>query len=361
MNDRLTKLQEKLQEFEVDGILITNPENRYYISGFTGSAGYLFITPDAAYLNTDFRYIEQATNQAPSFEIIKIDSELKWFVDLLVKHRINILGFESEDLSFAGYSRFSDILEKNKLNKIVTLKPLNASIEKIRAVKYIDEIDILKEAIRISDEAMNTIAPTIHAGISEREVALLLENKMRELGAEGPSFDTIVGSGPNAALPHHRAGDRIIQKGESIVIDMGAKYQGYCSDLTRTFCVGKPDETFRKVYDTVFAAQQTAISLVEQEMTGTDCDNIARKVIEEAGFGDKFGHSLGHGVGLDVHEYPRVSPNSPDILINNMVFTIEPGIYIPGWGGVRIEDIVTLQNNKAEVLSAATRNEIIGG
>jgi len=361
MSDRLAKLQEKLQEFEVDGILITNPENRYYISGFTGSAGYLFITPDAAYLNTDFRYIEQATNQAPSFEIIKIDSELKWFVDLLVKHRINILGFESEDLSFAGYSRFSDILEKNKLNKIVTLKPLNASIEKIRAVKYIDEIDILKEAIRISDEAMNTIAPTIHAGISEREVALLLENKMRELGAEGPSFDTIVGSGPNAALPHHRAGDRIIQKGESIVIDMGAKYQGYCSDLTRTFCVGKPDETFRKVYDTVFIAQQTAISLVQEEMTGTDCDEIARKVIEEAGFGDKFGHSLGHGVGLDVHEYPRVSPNSPDILINNMVFTIEPGIYIPGWGGVRIEDIVTLQNNNAEVLSAATRNEIIGG
>ena len=361
MSDRLAKLQEKLQEFEVDGILITNPENRYYISGFTGSAGYLFITPDTAYLNTDFRYIEQATNQAPSFEIIKIDSELKWFVDLLVKHRINILGFESEDLSFAGYSRFSDILEKNKLNKIVTLKPLNASIEKIRAVKYIDEIDILKEAIRISDEAMNTIAPTIHAGISEREVALLLENKMRELGAEGPSFDTIVGSGPNAALPHHRAGDRIIQKGESIVIDMGAKYQGYCSDLTRTFCVGKPDETFRKVYDTVFIAQQTAISLVQEEMTGTDCDEIARKVIEEAGFGDKFGHSLGHGVGLDVHEYPRVSPNSPDILINNMVFTIEPGIYIPGWGGVRIEDIVTLQNNKAEVLSAATRNEIIGG
>ena len=361
MNDRLTKLQEKLAEFEVDGILITNPENRYYISGFSGSAGYLFITPDAAYLNTDFRYIEQATNQAPSFEIIKIDSELKWFIDLLIKHRINTLGFESEDLSFAGYSRFSEILEKNKLNKIVNLKPLNASIVNIRAVKYMDEIDILKEAIRISDEAMNTIAPTIRAGISEREVALKLENKMRELGAEGPSFDTIVGSGPNAALPHHRAGDRIIQKGESNVIDMGAKYQGYCSDLTRTFCVGKPDETFRKVYDTVFTAQQTAISLLQQEMTGTDCDDIARKVIEEAGFGDKFGHSLGHGVGLDVHEYPRVSPNSPDILINNMVFTIEPGIYIPGWGGVRIEDIVTLQNNKAEVLSAATRNEIIGG
>jgi len=361
MNDRLNTLQHKLQEFEVDALLITNPENRYYISGFTGSAGYLFITPDEAYLNTDFRYIEQATNQAPSFEIVKIDSELKWFIDLLIKHRINTLGFESEDLSFAGYSRFSEIIDKNKLNKIVNLKPLSATIEKIRAVKYIDEIDILKEAIRISDEAMNTIAPTIQAGISEREIALQLENKMRELGAEGPSFDTIVGSGPNAALPHHRAGERIIQKGESIVIDMGAKYQGYCSDLTRTFCVGKPDETFRKVYDTVFAAQQTAISLVEQEMTGTDCDNIARKVIEESGFGDKFGHSLGHGVGLAVHEYPRVSPNSPDILMNNMVFTIEPGIYIPGWGGVRIEDIITLQNNKAEVLSAATRNEIIGG
>ena len=361
MNDRLNTLQEKLQEFEVDGILITNPENRYYISGFTGSAGYLFITPGAAYLNTDFRYIEQATNQSPSFEIVKIDSELKWFIDLLIKHRINTLGFESEDLSFAGHSRFSEIIDKNKLNKIVNLKPLSSTIEKIRAVKYIDEIDILKEAIRISDEAMNTIAPTIQAGISEREIAFQLENKMRELGAEGPSFDTIVGSGPNAALPHHRAGERIIQKGESIVIDMGAKFQGYCSDLTRTFCVGKPDETFRKVYDTVFTAQQTAISLVEQEMTGTDCDNIARKVIEESGFGDKFGHSLGHGVGLAVHEYPRVSPNSPDILMNNMVFTIEPGIYIPGWGGVRIEDIITLQNNKAEVLSAATRNEIIGG
>ena len=154
MNDRLNKLQEKLQEFEVDGLLITNPENRYYISGFTGSAGYLFITPDEAYLNTDFRYIEQATNQAPSFEIVKIDSELKWFIDLLIKHRINTLGFESEDLSFAGYSRFSEIIDKNKLNKIVNLKPLSSTIEKIRAVKYMDEIDILKEAIRISDDEM---------------------------------------------------------------------------------------------------------------------------------------------------------------------------------------------------------------
>jgi Xaa-Pro aminopeptidase len=361
MNERLKKLQEKLQEFQVDAILITNPENRYYISGFTGSAGYLFITPNSAYLNTDFRYIEQATNQAPAFQIIKIDSEYEWFIDLLSKHKINSLGFESEDLSYAGYFKFTEIISKNKLNKIVNLKPLIATIEKIRAIKYADEIDILKEAIRISDEAMNTVAPLLYAGISEREVALKLENKMRELGAEGPSFDTIVGSGPNAALPHHRAGDRIIQNGEPIVIDMGAKYQGYCSDLTRTFCIGTPDETFRKVYDTVFTAQQTAISLVEQEMTGTDCDLIARNVIEEAGYGEQFGHSLGHGVGLAVHEYPRVSPNSHDILKNDMVFTIEPGIYIPGWGGVRIEDIITLQNNSAKVLSSATRNEIIGG
>ena len=187
--------------------------------------------------------------------------------------------------------------------------------------------------------------------MTEEEVAWRIEQAVRRRGAEAISFDTIVGNGPNAARPHHRAGKDVLQEGQTIVIDMGARYQGYCSDLTRTVVLGKPDAQAKKVYDIVFAAQLAAIEMVHAGMTGAECDGIARKVIQEAGYGDAFGHSLGHGVGLEVHESPGVGPNSQGKLENGMVFTIEPGIYITGWGGVRIEDVVTLEGGRARVIS----------
>ena len=212
---------------------------------------------------------------------------------------------------------------------------------------------LLQKAIDASDAAMEAVCPTITAGMTEREVAWRMEMAMRDFGADGISFDTIVASGPNGAMAHHRPSDRMIQEGEPIVIDMGAIVDGYCSDITRTVVVGEPDETFNKIYDIVLGAQLTAINMVKPGMTGEDCDDLSRAVIAEAGYGDNFGHSLGHGVGLAVHENPRVSPRSPDKLEPNMVFTVEPGIYLTGWGGIRIEDIVVLGDDGAKVLSKA--------
>jgi Xaa-Pro aminopeptidase len=191
--------------------------------------------------------------------------------------------------------------------------------------------------------------------MTEKEVAWRMEMAMREFGADGLSFDTIVASGPNGAMAHHMPSDRPIQAGEPIVIDMGAIADGYCSDITRTVVVGEPDETFNKIYDIVLGAQLTAINTVKAGMSGEDCDGLSRMVIAEAGYGDNFGHSLGHGVGLEVHESPRVGPNSPETLEPNMVFTVEPGIYLTGWGGVRIEDIVVLGDDGAKVLSKASK------
>ena len=205
---------------------------------------------------------------------------------------------------------------------------------------------------------MDRVGATIEAGMTEEQVAWELEKTMRELGAEGPSFDTIVGAGPNGALPHHRADATVIKAGDPVVIDMGASYQGYCSDLTRTLFVGEPDDTFRGIYNTVLHAQLEAEARVTAGMTGKETDAIARDIIAEAGHGDEFGHSLGHGIGLAVHESPGVGPNSDGTIEDGMVFTVEPGIYMPGWGGVRIEDMAVMENGRARVLSRASKLEV---
>ena len=195
----------------------------------------------------------------------------------------------------------------------------------------------------------------IEPGITEARIAWELELEMRRLGAAGPAFDIIVGAGPNGALPHHRADDSILRQGDPVVIDMGANYEGYHSDLTRTFYVGNPDDEFLSIYSIVLQAQETAIREVRPGMTGEDVDKIARTVIEEAGYGEEFGHGLGHGVGLAVHERPIVVPTSEDVIENGMIFTIEPGIYISGWGGVRIEDIVVMEDGRARILTGSPK------
>ena len=355
MKDRIDQLIAKLPEKDLDAILISAPENRRYLSGFTGSAGYLVISKDHALLVTDSRYTEQATNQAPQYKVLQVRSGWDWLMEWLEETGAKRLGFESQNMTVATYNNLLEALKKHDSLGQVSLMATSGLAEDQRIIKDGQELAMLQKAIDASDAAMETVCPEIREGMTEREVAWRMEVAMRDVGADGLSFETIVAAGPNGAMAHHRPSDRAINIGEPIVIDMGAQVGGYCSDITRTVVVGEPDEIFRKVYDTVLGAQLTAINTVKAGMTGEECDGLARTVIAEAGYGDNFGHSLGHGVGLAVHELPRVSPKSPDLLQTDTVFTVEPGIYISGWGGVRIEDIVILGSDGANVLSKASK------
>ena len=355
MNNRLERLRAKLEEKDLDAILISSAENRQYISGFTGSAGYLVASRDSAVLATDFRYTEQAGLQAPDFEVTRSGGDWSWLVDLLKERRLDKIGFESHQMTVAGYSHVATALRGLPSADRPTLVATTGIVEGLRTIKDQDELALLQQAIDTADAAMQAVSPTIQPGETEREVAWRLEKAMRELGADSLSFDTIVAAGPNGAMPHHRPSDRAILEGEPIVIDMGAKVGGYCSDITRTVCVGTPDETFRKIYDIVLGSQLTAIATVKAGMSGGEADDLSRVVITEAGYGENFGHSLGHGLGLVVHEYPRVGPRSNDALEEGTVFTVEPGIYLSGWGGVRIEDVVLLEKDGAKPLSKAAK------
>ena len=355
IKDRLDQMVVRLEEKELDGILISAPENRHYMSGFTGSAGYLFISRGKTVLVTDSRYTEQATMQAPEYDVVQIRGGWDWLVELLTAKGVRRLGFESQDMTVSTYENLLEALKKDQATAGVSLVAASGLVEEQRVTKDIGELSSLQLAIDASDAAMEAVCPNIKEGMTEKEVAWRMERAMRDFGADGISFDTIVAAGPNGAMAHHRPSDREILTGEPIVIDMGAKVGGYCSDITRTVLVGEPDDTFRKIYDIVLGAQLTAIHTVRPGMTGEECDGLSRDVIDQAGYGDNFGHSLGHGVGLAVHENPRVSPRSTDSLDPGTVFTVEPGIYVSGWGGVRIEDIVVLGEQGATPLSKASK------
>ena len=355
MSTRLDNLRRKLDEKGLDAILVSTPENRHYLSGFTGSAGHLVVSRDAAILATDFRYTEQAGNQSPRFQVLQVGSGWSWLSDLLKEHKWEKMGFESHQMTVDTYRQVTETLKSTYTEGKPSLVAAAGIIEGLRSVKDQEELALLQKAIDVADGAMESVSTTIQPGETEREVAWRMEKAMRELGADSLSFETIVAAGPNGAMPHHRPTDRAIASGEPIVIDMGAKVSGYCSDISRTVCVGEPDETFRRVYDTVLGAQLTAISTVRMGMSAGDADDLSRTVIAEAGYGENFGHSLGHGVGLVIHEYPRVGPKSEHPLVESMVFTVEPGIYISEWGGVRIEDVVLLQEDGAKVLSKARK------
>jgi Xaa-Pro aminopeptidase len=353
MSKRIAQLLARLAERELDALLISTAENRRYLSGFTGSAGYVLITPDRAILFTDSRYTEQAASQATDFQVVQVRGGWDWLPEALKETGVKRLGFESENMTVAAYQRLLDTLKKDQALGHASLIATTGIVEELRVTKDQEELALLQKAIDASDAAMEAICPTIQEGLTEREVAWRMETALREFGADSASFSTIVASGPNGAMAHHRPTDRVIRAGEPIVIDMGARVGGYCSDISRTVVLDEPDEMFRKIYDIVLGAQLTAINVVRPGLTGEECDNLARTVIAEAGYGDNFGHSLGHGVGLAVHESPRIGPQSSDLLQPDMVFTVEPGIYVPGWGGVRIEDIVILDNEGATPLSKA--------
>lgn len=351
---RLAKLREALVNEGLDAILITQPENRRYLSGFTGSAGVLLISQDQAVLATDFRYYEQVEKQAPDFRLAKITDKLEPLLPELV-HQVEAkrVGFESVHLTVDQHQEWQKVAEDFEL------MPTKELVEGIRAVKDEEELDKIKKAIALADEAFAHIVSFIEPGMTEKEVAWELEVFMRTHGAEKLAFDIIVGSGPNGAMPHATVSERVIRAGEPIVMDLGAVIDGYHSDLTRTLCVGRPDDKLREVYGVVLEAQLAAEQSIRPGMEGNQADSIARKVIEEAGYGENYGHGLGHGVGLAVHEKPGVGYLSEDVLGPGMVFTVEPGIYLPGWGGVRIEDIAVMREDGVEVLTQA-RKELYG-
>jgi len=354
ISHRIQKLRQGLGVKGIDGILISQPENRRYLSGFDGSAGFLVVTPQDTILATDSRYITQAKSQAPDYEIFQITNDMgDWFPRLVVELGIKRLGFEMGHLTFALHRRLSEILKKGKSQ--LKLIPVDGMVESLRAIKESEEIELITKAAEITDAAMEYIRDWIHPGVTEREIAWEIERFMREKDSEPLPFDVIVGSGPNSAWPHAQSSAHVIQNGEPIVIDIGAKVGGYGSDLSRTICLGTPDDTFKRIYDIVLGAQLGAMAIIKLSMTGGEADQLARVIIEEGGYSEAFGHGLGHGVGLAPHEQPRLGPNSPEKLIDGMVFTIEPGIYIDGWGGVRIEDLVIMEKGKVRQISKAKK------
>ena len=360
MMSRLQKLRDKLVEKELDAIFVSQPENRYYLSGFDGSAGYLLVTSQEAVLATDFRYREQAGAQAPDYQIFQITGSMKdWFSNLMGDFNLKKLGFEAGDITFAMYREISDILEEKGFR--TRLAPSEGLVESLRTVKEPEEIELITRAVELTDEAFEYVIDKVKIGMTERDVAWEIEKFMREHGSQAVPFDIIVASGPNAALPHAKPTDRQIGLGEPVVIDMGAKIGGYCSDLSRTICLEAHDDTYNKVYDIVLRAQLAAIAEIKEGMRGQEADNITREIIKQADYGEVFGHSLGHGVGLTTHEKPRLGPNSEDTLVSGMVFSIEPGIYLTGWGGVRIEDLAVMENGKVKVLSKARKIDTTGG
>jgi len=354
VTNRLSQLREKLVQQEIDAIFVSQPDNRRYLSGFDGSAGYLLITGKDAIIATDFRYIEQVKQQSPDYRVFQISGDMaNWFPELVADLRGRKLGFELQHMSLAMYRQVGDIIKR--VAPPPRLVPLEGLVESLRAIKEAAEIEAIAQAADISDRAFMHIEENMKAGMSEIEVAWEGERFMREHGSQAVPFDVIVASGPNAALPHARPSERAIQEGEPVLMDIGARVHGYASDLTRTICLGEPDNDFRKVYDIVLGAQLAALELIKEGMTGEQADNLARTIIAETGYAEAFGHALGHGIGLVAHESPRLGPGSNEKLASGMVFTIEPGIYLPGWGGVRVEDLVVLENGNLRVLSKARK------
>jgi len=354
IGNRLQKLRQRLVEEELDGIFISQPENRYYLSGFDGSSGFLLVTAKDTVLATDFRYTEQAKAQAPDCEILQITNDMvAWFPKLVSNLNLRRLGFEAGHISFTMYHRLTEAL--NKVQSQSSLVPADRLVEALRAIKEPEEIELITQAVAVTDEALNYIQGEINTGMSEQEVAWEIEKFLRENGSQSVPFDVIVASGPNSVLPHAKPSPRIIKSGEPIIIDIGARVGGYCSDLSRTICLDSPNSTFSRVYDTVLGAQLTAMAIIKEGMTGEEADNLARVVIEEAGYGEAFGHGLGHGIGLASHEPPRLGPNSTEQLVDSMVFTVEPAIYLTGWGGMRIEDVVIMEGGKLRAVSKAKK------
>jgi Xaa-Pro aminopeptidase len=355
---RLDKLRQSLAQSDegLDALLVYQPENRRYLSGFTGSEAMLLITQDRAVLATDSRYWEQAEREAPEFALFKVTTRyVMQMTDLLAAagHPKRI-GFESTFITIDQLDQLADAAPDVEW---IATKDL---VEDLRVIKDESEIALMRRAARIADEGFEFLCRTLRPGMTEQQAAWELEAHLRTHGADKIAFDLIVGSGPGGAEPHHHSGSRVIEAGEPIVLDLGARVNGYNSDLTRTICLGQPkDDRFMEIYSIVRRAQQAALNGIRAGMTGIEADQLARDVIVAAGYGDHFGHGLGHGVGLAVHEEPRAGRLAEERIPAGSTLTVEPGIYLPGWGGVRIEDLTLVGENGVQLLSHASKEPLV--
>ena len=350
---RLSRLRKKLREQNLEAFFITNPVNCRYLSGFSGSTVNLLISLEEAYLITDFRYSQQAEEEAPLYSIIAKGSMFSVLEGLCRDYSLKSIAFEQNYMTVYSYESLKKSLSE------VKLVPLIKTVEELRTVKDLHEISLLRKAAEITEESFIKILPFIKPGIQERDVSLELEYLLKQEGGTKAAFDFIAASGKRSSMPHGVASSKRIELGDLVTLDFGIHYQGYCSDMTRTVAVGYAGEREKNLYQLVLQAQMEALQHIKAGISGESADYTARKLIAEKGQGKNFGHGLGHGLGLEVHEEPRLAPGIKTILKSGMVVTVEPGVYLPGFGGVRIEDMVLIQENGCEMLTQKYKEELL--
>jgi Xaa-Pro aminopeptidase len=353
MNLRLKKLHERWSSWKVDALLITTLENIRYLSGFTGSSGVIIITSDQAFFLTDSRYDSQSRDEVDGLKIKIYKKQIEEVASLINKLKPKSIGFEAKGISYDTYRRLKGLLHTKKLT------PLPEDIDRIRAIKDTSELKLIKKAVNLASIGFKAASNCIKPGVAECNVAFDAEVAMKKNGAHGLSFDIIVASGKRSALPHGKASSKKIRKSEMVIVDLGARYHGYHSDETCTFIVGKPNKEQKKIYQVVKDAHDKATEAARPGVKASSIDFVARDFIKKAGYGKYFSHGTGHGVGLAVHEWPNISPYNDNTVEEGMVFTIEPGIYIPGWGGIRIEDMILVTKNGHEVLTEMPKEMMV--
>lgn len=347
---QIEKIRGILESGSLDAMLLTGAVNRRYISGFTGTNGAVLISREKAWLITDFRYTEQAAAQSPDFLTVTLKTDEK-LVDWLAEFDFERVGFEADVWTLEAFEPFKEM-------KGIQWIPVQKDLMALRMIKTPEEIAHIEQAAAIADSGFQHILGFIRPGVTEAEVALELEFHMRKNGASGLSFDSIVASGERSSMPHGVASGKTIERGDLLTLDFGCVVNGYCSDMTRSLVVGKASPEQVNLYQLVHSAQAASLELVKPGVTCAAVDSAGRSLIEAAGYGPQFGHGTGHGVGLEIHEQPRVAASSDTVLAPGMIITIEPGVYIPGFGGVRIEDLVVVTETGYRLLSASPKNLI---
>ncbi len=353
MHERITRLRQQMVGRSFDTLLITNLSNVFYLTGFTGSAGVAVVTLANEYILVDPRYTAQAKAECPTCKVVEYSARPTSVAigELLNDLRPDRVGYEADHVSVAFYRAIRAQVEPS-----ISMRSTRGIVEQLRRVKVAGEIAIIQEACKIVDNTFSSLIREIKVGMTEKEAALLVDTTLRRLGADKEAFDTIAASGPRAASPHASPTDSILEKGVLLKLDFGARYCHYNSDITRTICLGEPDEKQREIYNIVLEAQLRAIDAVVPGKPGHDIDAVAREYIASKGYGENFGHGLGHALGIEVHDGPALSQTSDVVLEPGMVVTVEPGIYIDGWGGIRIEDDVLVTKSGHTILTHSTKD-----
>tara|TARA_Y100000996_G_scaffold410202_1_gene392157 strand:+ start:204 stop:1274 length:1071 start_codon:yes stop_codon:yes gene_type:complete len=352
--DRINKLRNGFASYGVDGIYITNLTNVRYLTGFTGSAGSLLIMENESHFFTDGRYTEQVKDQIKNSRVhITGSSHIKEIQTQNLLSKNYKIGFEASHMTYSTF-----LLLKNSFSNISWVETSD-TVELIAAIKDQNEIDSLKTAVEITDKVFDDILPMLKQGVSENKIAATMSYKFKEYGAEGDSYDPIVASGWRSALPHATPTEKCFEKGDFVVMDFGALYNGYHADMTRTVVIGGATEKHKEIYDIVLESQLAGIDRARAGITGAEVDEACRTIIDNAGYGKYFNHSTGHGLGLEVHTHPRLSSFNKEPLLENYVVTIEPGIYLPKWGGVRIEDDCWIKSDSCEPLNTSTKELLV--